>query len=276
MFFFATDLHGHLSRYVALTNAIAREQPEVVLLGGDLLPAIGAVEFVDAVLIERLARLRDQLDDRYPQIFLILGNDDARVHEPAFLRQQERGLWAVLDGRGATAGAHRIFGYPFVPPSPFALKDWERYDVSHFVDPGCISPEDGIRTVDVPAHDVRYGTIADDLERLFGSQDVSDAIFLFHTPPYQTALDRADLDGKTHEHAPLDVHVGSIAVRRFIESKQPRVTLHGHVHESARLTGRWMDRIGRTVLLGGAHDGPELALIRFDPDDAEHATRELI
>ena len=71
------------------------------------------------------------------------------------------------------------------------------------------------------------------------------------------------------DHAPLDVHVGSIAIRRFIEARQPLVTLHGHVHESARLTGAWQDRIGRTVCLSAAHDGPELALVRFDLEQPE-------
>ena len=80
----------------------------------------------------------------------------------------------------------------------------------------------------------------------------------------------------TVEHVPLDVHVGSIAIRRFIEERQPLVTLHGHVHESARLTGSWRDRIGRTHLFSAAHDGPELALVRFDLEDPASATRELI
>jgi len=61
-----------------------------------------------------------------------------------------------------------------------------------------------------------------------------------------------------------------------VETRQPRLCLHGHVHESARLTGSWQDRIGRTILLSAAHDGPELALVRFDPDRPEAATRELI
>ena len=78
------------------------------------------------------------------------------------------------------------------------------------------------------------------------------------------------------EHVPLDVHVGSIAIRRFIEERQPLVTLHGHVHESARLTGAWRDRIGRTHVFSAAHDGPELALVRFDLEDPASATRELI
>ncbi len=43
------------------------------------------------------------------------------------------------------------------------------------------------------------------------------------------------------DHVPLDVHVGSIAIRRFIEARQPLAALHGHVHESARLTGAWRE-----------------------------------
>jgi hypothetical protein len=70
--------------------------------------------------------------------------------------------------------------------------------------------------------------------------------------------------------------VGSIAVRRFIEERAPLVTLHGHVHEAARLTGEWRCRIGCTHALGAAHDGPDLALVRFDPDDLESASRDLL
>ena len=98
-------------------------------------------------------------------------------------------------------------------------------------------------------------------------------MFLFHTPPHETKLDRAALDGKMVDHVPLDLHVGSIAVRRFIEARQPLLTLHGHIHESARLTGSWRDRIGRTHLFSAAHDGPELALVRFDLEHPEGATR---
>ena len=164
-----------------------------------------------------------------------------------------------------------------MPPTPFTLKDWERYDVSRFVDPGCVSPEEGYRSVPVPEGETKWGTIAGDLEALVGRHDVSRAVFLFHSPP---APDRARPRRARRpivvDHAPLDVHVGSIAIRRFIEARQPLLTLHGHVHESARLTGSWRERIGRTVCLSAAHDGPELALVRFDLEQPEAATRELL
>jgi Icc-related predicted phosphoesterase len=169
-----------------------------------------------------------------------------------------------------------VYGYACVPPTPFLKRDWERYDVSRYVDPGCVSPELGMRSVPVDAHEIRYGTIAADLERLADEDDLRDSVFLFHTPPYRTALDRAALDGRMVDHVPMDVHVGSIAVRRFIEERQPLLTLHGHIHESARLTGAWRDRIGRTHLFSAAHDGPELCLVRFDLENPAEATRALI
>jgi Icc-related predicted phosphoesterase len=105
---------------------------------------------------------------------------------------------------------------------------------------------------------------------------MKDTIFLFHSPPYQSCLDTADLQGKKVDHAPVDVHVGSIAIQNFIKNKQPLVTLHGHVHESVRITGCWKEKKGRTYCFTAAHDGPELALVRFNTDYLEKATRELI
>jgi hypothetical protein len=163
-----------------------------------------------------------------------------------------------------------------VPPTPFRLKDWERYDVSRYVDPGCVSPEEGWRTVPVPPSEIRYGTIQQDLDALVGDRSLERAIMLFHAPPYKSALDRAALDGRTIDYVPLDVHVGSIAIQRFIERRQPRITLHGHVHESARLTGEWRTRMSETWSYSAAHDGAELALVRFDPDAPDLATRALI
>jgi len=112
--------------------------------------------------------------------------------------------------------------------------------------------------------------------KLAGDGPLDRAIFILHSPPYQTRLDRAALDGREVDGAPLDVHVGSIAVRRFIEERQPLITLHGHVHESARLTGSWQERIGKTFCFSAAHDGRELAVVGFDPGEPGKAVRRLL
>jgi len=278
---FASDLHGRADRYLKLLAAIRDERPRAVFLGGDLLPsgglpAGGEGGFLLGWLAPRLAALREALGPDYPRVLAIFGNDDPRSEERSLAELEGRGLLEHVHARRVELLGRPVLGYACVPPTPFALKDWERYDVSRFVDPGSVSPEEGARSVPVSESETRWGTIASDLEALAGSQDLSRAVLLFHAPPHATALDRAALDGVRVEHAPLDVHIGSIAIRRFIEARQPLVTLHGHVHESARLTGAWRDRLGRTLCLSAAHDGPELALVRFDLDEPEGATRELL
>lgn len=272
----ASDLHGVERRYVALLRVLRSERPAAVFLAGDLLPHSFQEEFLGDWLLPRLRALRQDTGGEYPRIFALLGNDDHRSCEAIVREAEAEGLWQYANERRLQLGDHPVFGYAYVPPTPFRLKDFERYDVSRFVDPGCVSPEEGVRSVPVEASEARLATIADDLDRLAGSEPLSDAIILFHAPPYRTALDRAALDGRSVDHVPLDVHVGSIAIRRFLEARQPLLALHGHVHESARLTGSWQDRIGRTHCLSAAHDGLELALVRFAPEDPGGAGRELI
>src|SRR4030042_1040882 len=94
--FFASDLHGRPDRYDKLIEAVAREGP-------------GA---------------------GFPSVFIILGNDDARAEEPALLEAGRRGVWEYVHDRRVAWGSWDVFGYACVPPTPFRLKDWERYDVS--------------------------------------------------------------------------------------------------------------------------------------------------
>ena len=283
LWFFVSDLHGHLSKYQKLFQVILAERPAAVLMGGDLLPneiSYRADEsdggFIQSVLVNGFEEVKRQLSLAYPEVLLILGNDDPRAEEADLVQTESLDLWNYIHFRKVESGAFTVYGYACVPPTPFLLKDWERYDVSRYVDPGCISPEEGYRSIPISPNKIRHATIQADLEKLVYDADLSQSIFLFHSPPYQTTLDRAVLDGRMIDNVPLDVHVGSIAIRRFIMARQPMITLHGHIHESARLTGSWRERLGQTWAFSAAHDGPELALIRFDPADPVGATRELI
>lgn len=65
-------------------------------------------------------------------------------------------------------------------------------------------------------------------------QEYPQLVLVSHQPPYGTACDRVG-GGK---------HVGSTAVREFIERVQPAVCLCGHIHESAAV-----DTLGRTVVV---------------------------
>jgi Icc-related predicted phosphoesterase len=275
--FFVTDLHGKPDRYRKLFNRIECDVPEVVFFGGDLLPhRLRRIENYDDFTLEfllpSLREMKRKMDTCFPEIYIILGNDDARNEEIKFIDADREGLLNYINQKKERFRDYLIFGYSFVPPSPFQLKDWEKYDISRYVDPGCVSPNEGFRTYP-PDYDPEYDTIHEDIKILTEGADMAKSIFLFHTPPYKTNLDRAELDGKFIDHVPIDVHVGSIAVKRLIDERQPYITLHGHIHESTRITGSWFQKFGNTVSFNGSHDGNELCITVIDLDNPESARR---
>lgn len=277
--FFVSDLHGKTDRYAKLFHLIETKKPHVVFFGGDLLPhAMNSTDeyndFATDYFFPNLEKLKNRMNQDYPAIFLILGNDDPAIEEEKFLKTESKGLFRYMHNRKFTLRGYTIFGYSFIPPTPFTLKDWEKYDVSRYVDPGCTHPMEGYRSKE-PDGNVEFETISKDLEVLTGNENLSHSVFLFHAPPYKTNLDRAALDGKMVDHVPLDVHVGSIAIKRFIDERQPYLTLHGHIHESTRLTKQWSDKFGNTLAFNAAHDGPELCVVVFDLEKPQEAERLL-
>lgn len=282
--FFVSDIHGRKARWQSLFKMIFDESPLAVFIGGDIMPGFSAYkqrneehrDFLADYFVPNLRRMKQEMNGDYPAIFLILGNDDGRKVESAIKKIEEEELISYIHYRKVKFDGVDVYGYNYISPSPFRLKDWERYDVSRFTDVGCVSPEEGSYTVAIPDNEKKYRTIKTDLTELTDGQDMSKSVFLFHSPPYKSNLDRADLDGRMIDFTPVDVNVGSIAVRKFIETRQPLLTMHGHIHESARLTGSWRDKIGATECFSAAHDGPELAVIKFDLKDPTEAERVLV
>jgi len=277
---FISDLHSSKKKYEFLFNKILDIKPAAVFLGGDLMglsmkarsAAIPTGEdFLYDYLAMNLQLIRDELKREYPKVFVILGNDDSKSHEAALLDISTTGLLTYVNELRVNFQDYIVIGYSYVPPTPFLNKDWEKYDVSRFVDVGCVSPEEGFRTNPVSADQLRFFTIKHDLEKIFTGIDLSRTICLFHSPPYNTKLDRCALDGVKIDHAPLDVHVGSIAIKDFILEKSPYITLHGHIHESTRITGSWKEMIGETVSFQGATERDENGIILFDLDDPNNA-----
>ncbi|HKL09633.1 MAG TPA: metallophosphoesterase [Bacteroidales bacterium] len=279
--YFVSDLHGKLERYTKLFDEIKSGKPEVLFIGGDIFPNFYPKidhpfdDFVADFMMPEFQKLKSFLKERYPTIFFILGNDDPKSEEMKIIEGEKKGLWHYSHNKKLPLGDYAVYGYANIPPSPFIFKDWERYDVSRYVDPGCIHPTEGKRSVEENI-DIEYATIKDDLISLTGDDSLENAVFLFHSPPYQTNLDRAALDGQTFDYVPLDVHVGSIAIQRFIEKKQPLLTLHGHIHESSRIMGDWKQKSGKTWMFTAAYEFPKLAIVKFNLDNLDKAERIIL
>jgi Icc-related predicted phosphoesterase len=276
---FVSDLHGHIKKYEKLFDYIEKSSPDAVFFGGDLLPLIPSngsdmFLFIEDIILSPIKKMKQ----KQPRIdfFLILGNDDPKIYESIFIEADKYNLIHYVNQKTIQFSTYFITGYSFVPPTPFHLKDWERYDVSQFIDVGVIAPEEGHHTTAIDLKKIRFNSIKKDLDELVKNAPPKQTIFLFHSPPYNSLLDRAALDGKKVDHAPVDVHIGSIAIKRFIDKYQPFITLHGHVHESSQLTGEWKECFTRTISFSAAYTREKLAIIKFNTEHPKKATRILI
>jgi len=96
----------------------------------------------------------------------------------------------------------------------------------------------------------------------------------FHAPPYNTMLDIApkldkNLRPKYSMGHPETEHVGARAVRKVLTEFQPKLALHGHIHESAGACN-----IKRTVCINPGSQYVEGVmrgcLVTLTPDGLEH------
>ena len=248
-FVYASDLHGNRTAYDKLFALAA----DAVVLGGDLLPyplkrGGDLLElqrrFVDEYLAAKFATR---------PCYWVPGNDD---WETVLAPLAEKGT--AIHGRAVPfLDGFSIAGYGCVPITPFGMKDFDRTDVPGWepaIPPkSCLrsSPE-GVGEVPLSAVGERP-TIAEDLDRLAARSDPTRTIYVFHSPPFATTLDR--LRGGI-------TPIGSRAVRQFIDRRRPPLTLHGHVHESPGI-----ERLGSTVCANPGDSMVRLQAFRVDLSD---------
>jgi len=167
---FTSDLHGNIKKYEKLFDFIQQKKPDGVFIGGDILPSAPGRDtnvkyFLKNFLKKKLKMINKSFTDQV-RIFMIMGNDDPRACEETLKEMEEKDLLEYMHNSTTEFDDLYVCGYSFIPPTPFRLKDWERYDVSQYVGVGAISPENGTRTVEISEYDKQYKTIEDDLKKL--------------------------------------------------------------------------------------------------------------
>lgn len=270
---FTSDLHGQTGLYEQILTEAAAGGASAVLIGGDLCPPSDGAPgvkrqrlFLEGFLVEFARRLREAAPGS--QLLLLMGNDDWAANHDVLEREDGR-LWRVLHDRAILVDDIVVAGSSWVPITPFKIKDWERWEDG---EPELPTRLVGFRSDAQGVHDyafdagARTPTIADALATLADRAPVRDAILVLHSPPRDTACDV--MGG--------GAHVGSRAIRTFVERHQPRLTLSGHIHESPRKSGAWRDHIGETVCVNpGQFNSPEVAGVWFDPHSPKTTLRHL-
>jgi uncharacterized protein len=263
MWFFTSDLHGQGALYEQLLALIAAHPADAVVLGGDLSPHAAGAEgirrqrlFLEGFLVEFARRLREA--SPRTELALLMGNDDWRANLDC-LERRHGDLWHVVHARAAIVAGFRVGGLSWVPITPFAIKDWERWEDGGDESParleGWISRDGNIAPHRFDP-ERRSPTIAQALDQLATEIPASETVMVMHSPPRDTHCDVIS----------TRAHVGSRALRAFVEQHQPPLVLCGHIHESARVTGSHHDRIGRTLIVNPGQFGTSrLCGVWFDP-----------
>ncbi|MEE9323388.1 MAG: metallophosphoesterase [Candidatus Aenigmarchaeota archaeon] len=208
-FLYVTDTHGTRSVYEKMLDLGRAKGIDFLVFGGDITSGAnpnGQKFFLESYLVPRLKEFRKHFKK---PVFIMMGNDDFASNFRLLKKAGKEKIIRILHNRFYNMDGFEIAGYPFVNPTPFLLKDWEKTEEE----------------------------IGKDLEKLSEKIDPKKTIYVFHAPPHGTKLDML-LNGE---------HKGSEAIRNFIEKKQPLLCLHGHIHESSEVSGAVRQRIGKTL-----------------------------
>ena len=249
---YASDLHGEIHLYQELFALTLSSSAEIIALGGDLLPSFpptkqyegmvpNQMAFIDQFLRTFLKRMIERTSVK--QIFLIPGNWD--LSYPYLFKEPMEGIIDLNQKSYRINNGYELIGYPFVPPTPFRPKDYEKMDDPESAWPPQKNPSyirtsgqtDQLTPIDPYLFLRHRETIREDLDGLPKPLQPKRTIYVMHSPPFGTRLDLIQ-GGKS---------AGSRSIKAFIEKHQPLLTLHGHIHESPDLSGAYFDRIGETI-----------------------------
>ena len=251
-FLYTSDLHGETHLYQELLSLAVSSSSEIMVIGGDLLPSLPSTKRYEDLVPNQRTFAHQFLSPFFErilettsiqQIFLIAGNWDLGYR---FLFTQTPDKVFDLNQRSCQLeNGYELLGYPFVPPTPFRPKDFERMDDRETPWPPQKSPSYTLSSDQsgrlIPVDPYRYlrerETVEEDLDRLPKPLRSGRAIYVMHSPPFETRLDLIE-GGKP---------AGSRSIKAFVQRHQPLLTLHGHIHESPALSGTCIDRIGKTL-----------------------------
>lgn len=260
-----------MTQYKKLFAYAAKENINTIIIAGDIAPKSGPGDmFIQTQRIFYQQELQELFKNFTGDILFILGNDDAKSNLPHIERLCEATHAQYIHNKRIALEHFDVVGYSYVPITPFGIKDWEKWDTNKATQPsmnlfGVRSVADNWQEFDMHDED---GTIQEDLKNETFTKNAKHTLYVMHGPPKDTCLDQIG-DG---------THVGSQAIKDFIENEQPLATFHGHIHETVDVSGSYKETIGETHSYSpGNHNTTEtIAIILFDPETPGKAERKIL
>lgn len=280
-YIFTADLHGNIVQYNKLFDFAKQEKIDMIIMGGDLTPknaerrsVIGQRDFI----INELFPLMTEFKKTNPtEIALIMGNDDYKANHQILKDNQKTVGYHLIDETPLEYAGFYFGGYTYVPYTPFQWKDWEKRDLATETDTsfrgdtreeGFISQGDDNKIPFNIYQTMMDSAIDTDLSMQFGTINPDKLVLISHAPPYDTVCDYTAIkDGTSVKYK----HVGSRGILSFIKKYQPKLTLHGHIHDAAELSGNFYEKIGKSTVANVSNDHltETLKIIKFTLDTLE-------
>jgi len=302
--FFATDIHGSEKCWLKLVNAGPFYEVDTVVLGGDMTgkgiqvlleetPGVWKTNFLGEQVVvedeEGLSKARAKIRNAgfYPRLFKpdeyqnFLAS--AEVQERMFREEMTKVIqnWLEFAEKKLKGTGRRIvvtagnddplyINELFTQSSVVSMVERRviQLDENHEMINEGYSNHTPWKTHREMEEDDLYEVIKQQVEQL---KDLPNSIFNLHCPPYNSKLDDAPLLDKNIR--PVDggrtyVPVGSTAVRKAIETYQPLMGLHGHVHEA-----KGSVYLGRTLCINPGSNYTEGALAGYLISLDKHSVR---
>jgi len=251
--FFTSDLHGQTTLYEQLVGLVAAHTPRAVIIGGDLAPHAGGADgvatqrvFLEGTLVEFARRLRE--GSPATELLLLMGNDDWAANMDCLERNDgrcgacstsARWRWTTCPSRDSRGCRSRRSGSRTGSAGRTAPAE-------HPARPGRLDePRRRGRPVRVSTRRGARRPLPTRSRSLASRTTAGDTVCVTHSPPRDT---RCDMIGAR-------AHVGSRAIRQFIEVHQPPLLLSGHIHESPRVSASYRDTIGVPIVVNPGQFG---------------------
>ena len=245
---YVTDLHGIEWKYNEIFQVATSLKVNVVINGGDMLTFRGNLLHQDRFITGFLDDYFSRFEAMKVYYLGFLGNDDLRIFDDLFQKTCDKYSYVVniAQTRFQIKGSkYEFIGMNWVTDLPFGLKDRARKDTKDFKFPKQIGKQylstlNGFKKIeDWFSYAENLPTIEDELRNLVKPSDMSNTVYIFHDPPTNLDLD-VTRDGQK---------VGSKAEYAFLKINQPKLSLHGHIHESPDFSGKWYSQLGKTVCI---------------------------
>lgn len=248
-FIYACDIHGDEHKYEKLLEQAKNQNIKHIVLGGDLLPKMCSdrkleqTQFIQNYLNEYFTKLKE--DDI--KCICILGNDDLEILDNEFdkICKAHTNVFNIDNKRVdiedvSFIGLSKVLDHPFGCKDRVVIEDGLKMPMQLSYRILINKCQDKI-TIDEweKYREINIEKMEDTLINLPKADDKNKTIYVFHNPPYGIGLDVC-ADGR---------QVGSKAMIKFLENSNAYMSLHGHIHESPRMSGLWYNVLGKTICI---------------------------